>query len=101
MLIRDADHAKQLGLSGIESGALVVGDRMSGNLHHSGKPCRQAGNIDDVIIEIEGKKITEDDSLREVIHSHVPGDTVKLKIWRKGKTSEKSVKLEEFNTPEK
>jgi len=47
-------------------------------------------------IEIDGKKITEENSLGQEIRSHQPGDKVKLKVLSKGKEKTIVVILEEY-----
>ena len=49
----------------------------------------------DVIIEAEGKKITTMDELNVIKNEKKIGDTLKLKIYRDGKTKDVTVKLQE------
>jgi serine protease Do len=49
----------------------------------------------DVILEVDGTKVTDDKPLQTMIASKAPGDTVNLKVWRSGKTMEVKVTLEE------
>lgn len=72
------DLAKNLGLGNI-TGALVVGV-----VPNSG--AAKAGiRIKDVIVELNGVKITSADKLVSTIHQYAPGDTVSVKIYRDGK----------------
>jgi hypothetical protein len=50
----------------------------------------------DVIIRYEDKKVEEFEQLTELIGQNVPGDTVKLQIWREGESFTKEVKLGEW-----
>jgi S1-C subfamily serine protease len=52
-------------------------------------------NLGDVILEVNGEKVTVDNSLQAIVQKHVPGDTLKLKVWRDGKTFEVNVTLDE------
>jgi serine protease Do len=49
----------------------------------------------DVIVSVDGKSLTDQDSLRNVITSYNPGDEVTLKIVRRGKEIEQKVTLGE------
>lgn len=58
-------------------------------------PAQKAGLKEgDVIVEVEGEKVDEQNSLIALIGQHKVGDTVKLKIVRDGSEQEVSVKLE-------
>jgi len=91
------EKAKELKLNGIENGALIIGDRAKkefGVLPDS--PAEKAGlKLDDVIIEVDGEKITEENTLQSMVQKHVPEDKLKLKVWRDGKTFEVTVTLDE------
>jgi putative serine protease PepD len=49
----------------------------------------------DVVVEVDGQKITTSDELRRLIRKHQPGDMMKLEILRNGKTGVVEVKLGE------
>ena len=51
--------------------------------------------IGDVITEIEGTKVKTVDELNEVKNKKSIGDTIKLKIYRDGKTKDISLTLQE------
>lgn len=52
-----------------------------------GSPADKAGLVEnDIILEIEGKRIDIDNSLVEILSEHDPGETVTLKVWHKGET---------------
>lgn len=91
------EKAKELKLQGIENGALIVGDRAKkefGVIPDS--PADKAGlKLDYVIVEVDGEKITEENTLQSMVQKHVPGDKLKLKVWRDGKTFEVTVTLDE------
>jgi hypothetical protein len=63
------------------------------------KPTSPAGlaglNELDIIVSVDDKKLTDQDSLREVITGYNPGDEVTLKIIRRGKTIEQKLTLGE------
>ncbi len=86
--VRDLSEnlAKNLGLGKVK-GALVVGV-----VPNSG--AAKAGiKIKDVIVEVNGVKITSADKLVSVIHEYAPGDIVNVKVYRDGKYLNLKVKL--------
>lgn len=72
-------------------GALIVRGTTSQELSViPGSPADKAGLMEsDIILELDGKKITTDNQLAEILRSYNPGDRVILKVLSKGK--EKSV----------
>ncbi|KKU53239.1 MAG: Protease Do [Candidatus Moranbacteria bacterium GW2011_GWE1_49_15] len=61
-----------------------------------GSPADKAGIMEnDIILEIDGKRISEQNQLGDLISEHNVGDAVKLKIWQKGVEKEIQVILEE------
>lgn len=60
-----------------------------------GSPADKAGIVEnDIILEIDGKKLTTDNNLSQIISSHEVGDQVKIKVWHKGEEKEVTVTLE-------
>lgn len=49
----------------------------------------------DVIVEVEGKKVTSVDDINEIKNTHKIGDTIKVKVYRNGEYKDIEVKLEE------
>ncbi|PZS03741.1 MAG: hypothetical protein DLM70_08620, partial [Chloroflexi bacterium] len=47
----------------------------------------------DVITKIDGQSMTDTTTLQDIILHHNAGDTVKLSVWRNGKTMDLTVKL--------
>jgi serine protease Do len=84
VLINDS-VAKERKLS-VNYGVLIVrGKTYSETAITPGSPAQKAGLLEgDIILEINGEKITEDNSLATIIGKHSPGDTVALKILRNG-----------------
>ncbi|MBP9717784.1 trypsin-like peptidase domain-containing protein [Candidatus Gracilibacteria bacterium] len=91
------ENAKDLNIKDVDYGALVVGDRTKKEFGVvPGSPAEKAGlKLDDIILELDGEKITSNNTLQSMVQKHQPGDTIKLKVWRDGKTFEVSVKLDE------
>jgi len=52
---------------------------------------------DDIIIEIEGKKVTSIEVVRDVISERNVGDTVSIKVWRAGETIKMEIALIDQN----
>ncbi len=82
----------------IDYGALILrGDSRSDLAVIPGSPADKADlRENDIILEVNGDKITEEVSLAESIQKYSPGDNVRLKIWRQGDIKEVVVKLEEY-----
>jgi S1-C subfamily serine protease len=60
-----------------------------------GSPADKAGiQENDIILEIDGEKLTTDKSLANIINQHKVGDVIKLKILHKGQEKIIEVKLE-------
>jgi Do/DeqQ family serine protease len=84
-----ADLASSLGLSDVR-GALV-------NQVEPGSPAERAGiRQGDVITEVQGRRVSDGNELRNAISSITPGTAVPLKIVRDGRASDVSAKLDEL-----
>lgn len=95
--ILNKSKAEEMKLKGIEYGALITGDRAKKEFGViEGSPADKAGlKLDDVILEVDGEKVTEKNTLQSIVQKHAPGDKLKLKIWRAGAIFEMTVTLEE------
>lgn len=80
-----------------EYGALIVrGQKMTDLAVVPGSPADKAGIVEnDIILEIDGVKINEETQLGDIIGTKRSGDTVTLKLWRKGSLKDVEVTLEE------
>ncbi len=78
-------------------GALIVrGEKQTDLAITPGSPADKAGLVEnDIILEINGQKISEDNSLADIVKNLNVGDTVKLKIYHKGEEKTVSAVLEE------
>jgi len=86
----DSDMAKAFGL-GQGGGALVAGVT-------PGSPAAHAGiQRGDIILELDGRPVTEPGDLSVRIGQTAPGTTVHLKIFRNGQTRDLDVKLGELS----
>jgi Do/DeqQ family serine protease len=84
-----ADLASSLGLSDVR-GALV-------NQVEPGSPAERAGlRQGDVITDVQGRRVTDGNELRNAISNTAPGTSVALKVVRDGRTSDVSARLEEL-----
>lgn len=62
-----------------------------------GSPADKAGLLEnDIILEIDGKKLEDKDSLVKEVSKHNVGDEISLKVLSKGKEKQVKVKLGEF-----
>lgn len=67
----------------VDYGALIVGDNEPAVV--DGSPAQKAGIKEgDIILEINGEKITEDNSLAKIISKYNPFESLNLKILRDG-----------------
>lgn len=96
------EKAKELKLDSLEYGALIVGDRSKREFGViPGSPAEKAGlRMDDVILEVDGEKVTVDNALQNIVQRHAPGDRLALKVWRAGAILNITVTLEEKKTEE-
>ncbi|GBE16295.1 putative serine protease HtrA [bacterium BMS3Abin15] len=78
-------------------GALVLrGETMTDFAVVPGSPADKAGIVEnDIILEIGGKKVTDDNPLGNIINEYNVGDEVVLRIWSKGEIREVMLTLEE------
>ncbi len=61
-----------------------------------GSPADKAGIVEnDIILEINGTKIDQNNQLGDLISKYNVGDTLTLKVWHKGETKAAKVTLEE------
>lgn len=95
--ILNKERAEELKLRGLEYGALITGDRAKKEFGVTAdSPADKAGlKLDDVILEVDGEKVTEKNTLQSMVQKHAPGDSLTLKVWRAGNTFEVKVKLDE------
>jgi serine protease Do len=92
MIVPGSDQAKQYS---VENGALVMGDAQSPGIIPN-SPASKAGiKTGDVIIAIEGKKLSVKQTLSDIVSQYKIGDTIKLTIIRDGKEQTLSLVLEE------
>lgn len=94
----DASVQKEAQLP-FDYGVLVMrGSKITDLAVIPGSPADKAGIVEnDIILEVNGKKINEDNQLSDVVAKHNVGDTLKIKIWHKGQTKDVEVKLQESN----
>lgn len=95
-MLLDEMKAKELKID-VENGALLVGNESEGEFAViPGSPAEKAGlQIKDVILEVDGKKVTPDSPLQNVVGEKNPGDEIELKVWRSGEEITLKVTLAE------
>lgn len=78
-------------------GALVLrGEKLTDLAVIPNSPADKAGIVEnDIILEVDGKKITAENDLASLIRKKKVGDSLNLKIWSKGKEKIVNVVLEE------
>jgi len=82
----------------VDYGALIVRGQNATDLAViPGSPADKAGLVEnDIVLEINGKKITEDSPLANIVAKLKPGDEVGLKVLHQGQEKTIKVKLEEM-----
>ncbi len=95
-IILNKARAKELKID-VDHGALLVGEEAKGEFAViPGSPADKAGlKMKDVILSVDGKDITVDNTLQAIVRNKKPGDEITLKVWRSGNTLTIKVKLEE------
>jgi S1-C subfamily serine protease len=80
-------------------GVLILrGDKMTDLAVIPGSPADKAGLVEnDIILEVNGEKLTSSNQLSDVIAKYNVGDTVTLKIWHKGQIKDVKTILQESN----
>ncbi|MCX6779348.1 MAG: trypsin-like peptidase domain-containing protein, partial [Candidatus Magasanikbacteria bacterium] len=81
----------------LDYGALVIKGIKTGEVAVvPGSPADQVGIVEnDVILELNGQKVTEENGLGILVNKYKVGQEVNLKVWHKGETKIVKVKLEE------
>jgi serine protease Do len=76
-------------------GALIIrGEKMSDLAVTPGSPADKTGLMEnDIILEVNGKKVNSRNQLSDLISKYKGGDKIKLKIYHKGKEKEVEVQL--------
>jgi S1-C subfamily serine protease len=94
--IINPEIAKANNLS-VDYGALIVrGDAKTDMAVIPGSPADKAGLVENnIILEVNGQKITEDNSLVKLLSRFKAGDQITLKVLDKGEKKDVRVKLEE------
>ena len=82
----------------IDHGALIMNEGMPGDAAVvPGSAAEKAGLLEyDVILAFNNKKITEEETLEDIIASCKIGDKIGMEILRQGKKLQKKIVLEEF-----
>lgn len=79
------NQAKELGLDFDYGAILSGGSKVGENAVIAGGSADAAGLEEgDIIIEVDGVKVDQNNSLQKIIRRYNPGDKVVLKVWRGG-----------------
>ncbi len=92
------EQIKEVNKLSVDYGVLVARGKNEGELAVlPGSPADKAGLVEnDIILEVDGKKLDKDSSLARIVAGKNVGDTIKLKVMSKGEEKEISVKLTEM-----
>lgn len=91
-----AEIQQEIGVE-YDYGVLVLrGERITDFAVLPGSPADKAGIMEnDIILEVDGEKITEKNPLVQIINKRKAGDAIELKVWHKGKEKEVDIVLED------
>jgi serine protease Do len=83
---------------GLDHGALIIrGDTPQDPAVIPGSPADKAGlRENDIIVQIDGKMLSEDLSVADIVQEKLPGDTLSVVISRQGKEQTLPLTLEEW-----
>lgn len=80
----------------VDHGAMIVRETLGEHAVVPGSSAARAGFKEfDIILQVDGEKITTDNTIQDVISKHKIGDGIKCKVLRNKKESEIKVVLEE------
>ena len=80
----------------VNYGALIIRETLGGEAVVKGSAAAQAGLKEyDIILEVDGEKITEENPLAEILARKKIGDEIKMNVLREGKKITLKTKLEE------
>lgn len=84
----------------VDYGALIIRASASEPAVVAGSPAEKAGLVEnDIILEINGQKINEDNSLASMMQSFSVGETITLKVSHAGTEKTVTAVLQEYPTP--
>lgn len=93
----DEDTAKKLKLDITEGALLAPGNTATDTAVLPDSPASKAGlQANDVITEVNGKKLSKDYDLAQAISQFQPNDKINLKVWTKGQLRDVAVTLERY-----
>ncbi|MBI2637029.1 MAG: trypsin-like peptidase domain-containing protein [Parcubacteria group bacterium] len=96
-VIISPEFAEANNIAGVDHGALIVrGDSRTDLAVIPGSPADKAGLVEnDIILEVNGEKVTQERGLAKILSRYKPSDTVTLKVFRKSEEIEVSATLVE------
>lgn len=82
----------------VDYGAIIIrGQNQTDLAVIPGSPADKAGLVEnDIILEINGQKITEENPLANIVATLKPGDKITLRVMHQGKEKKVNLKLEEM-----
>lgn len=96
-VLLNEDIAKANQIEGIDYGALIVrGESRADLAVVPGSPADKAGIVEnDIILEVNGERVTQDSTLTALLNKYKVGDKLKLKMHHRGATKEVEATLVE------
>lgn len=95
-VILNEGTAREAGLS-VNYGAYIIKSSNGDPSIIPDSPAERAGLMEeDIVLEANGKKISESNTLKTIIQDYFPGDTITLKVLRKGNEFSLKITLGEW-----
>jgi len=96
-VLLNEEIAKANNITDIDYGALIVrGDTKTDLAIVPGSPADKAGLVEnDIILEVNGEKVTQEHGLARILSAYHPDDTITLRVYHKGDIEEREAKLSE------
>jgi S1-C subfamily serine protease len=80
----------------VDYGALILREALGEPAVIKGSAADEAGLKEyDIILEIDNEKVTEENTIADILQKHKVGDEINLKVFREGKKIELKAKLKE------
>jgi S1-C subfamily serine protease len=96
-VLLNEEIAKMYEITDVDYGALILrGDTMRDLAVVPGSPADKAGLVEnDIILEVNGEKISQEKGLARILNNYKPEDVVRLKVYHKGDIIELEAELVE------
>jgi len=96
-LTLNEESSEEFGIS-VNYGAFIVEEEDGYVSIVKDSPAEKAGlQAEDIILEVDGQEVTEDNNLVDILQNYYPGDTITLKVLRDGEELMVALTLADWN----